>query len=350
MSSWPRSEGIDQSERQHAPLQRARACLPGAAMSGHHGAPGLPRGATAPASVPAGEAPFFSLILATWERSEPIGRLLSSLQAQEERSFELLVVDQNADERIATHLGRLAEGSERIAWRRLRQSEPNLSVARNTGLAQARGEFVAFPDDDCWYEVDTLAQVRNYLANTPGIDGVVACWTDICPTDADTAPRRLRLEEWRRFRGGDASSITLFLRRSRIEAIGGFEPRLGIGRWYGAGEETDLLLRLLADDAEIHMLPSARVRHLPPDCAAPLSLQRWQARRQRERAVGALYIKHGLAPLIIARGLLAPPTTRLFSGKSGSLVQRLALGLASSLGRLEGMLGWLRDERRRRQR
>lgn len=283
--------------------------------------------------------PFFSLILATFGRAEEIRVLLDSLRRQDLRSFELIVVDQNPDDRICPFLERARAGS--IEAIRLRQDSPNLSQARNAGLRSARGQFVGFPDDDCWYEPETLSRVHEFLASDPTVDGIVARWVDVT-SDPDTlAPSRLSLDEWRRFRGGDASSITLFLRRDKVEAIGGFDTRFGVGRWYGAGEETDLLLRLLAAGADIRMLPAARVRHAAPRPSGSLSLGQWQAKRRRERAVGALYAKHRLSPLIVARGLLAPPAMGLLPATHGSPLKGFALGLASTLGRLEGLLRWV---------
>jgi len=290
--------------------------------------------------------PFVSLILATYGRADEIRVFLDSLQSQRLRSFELIVVDQNPDDRICPFLERFRAGS--IEAIRLRQDSPNLSLARNAGLGVASGEFVGFPDDDCWYEPETLSRIHDFLTSAPEVDGVVARWLDVTSNPDSESPKRLSLDAWRRFRGGDASSITLFLRRSRVEAVGGFDPRFGVGRWYGAGEETDLLLRLLASGADIRTLPTARVRHAAPRPADNLSLAQWQAKRRRERAVGALYAKHRLSPLVIARGLLAPPAMGLLPFASGSPLKGFALGLASTLGRLEGMLRWvIREDKNR---
>lgn len=297
----------------------------------------LVRAASPAGSDPAGAAPFLSLVLATCGRAESLGILLESLRTQAERSFELIVVDQNPDDRICPHLSRAREAG--ISVRRLRQDVANLSLARNAGLAAARGEFVAFPDDDCWYEDDTIAQVRAGLDSAPGCDGAIARWVEVSPQAS--LPGRLNLDECRRFRGGDASSITLFLRLATVRSVGGFDTRFGIGRWYGAGEETDLVLRLLAAGADLHTLPAARVRHAPPQGNGTVSLARWQARRRRERAVGALYAKHRLPLRVVVRGLLAPPATGMFSSAPGSRLGHFALGLAATLGRLEGLAHWI---------
>ncbi|KAA0212500.1 MAG: glycosyltransferase family 2 protein [Lautropia sp.] len=284
--------------------------------------------------------------LATYGRAEEIQVFLDSLRSQCFRSFELVVVDQNPDERICPFLERACAGS--IEAVRLLQDSPNLSLARNAGLHVARAEFVGFPDDDCWYEPETLFRVHEFLTSAPTVDGVVARWVDVTPDPDSGSPRRLSLETWRRFRGGDASSITLFLRRSLVKTLGGFDSRLGVGQWYGAGEETDLLLRLLAAGADIRVLSTARVRHAPPLSTGRLSSDQWQAKRRRERGVGALYVKHRLSPFVIARGLLAPLMMNFIPRASSSATNGFALGLASTLGRFEGMLHWIVREGRDR--
>ena len=77
----------------------------------------------------------FSLILATVGRTEPLPRLLDSLAAQTHKNFEVVVVDQNAHDRVGTIL---AGYQDKFSIQHLR-SAPGLSRARNVGLPQAAG-------------------------------------------------------------------------------------------------------------------------------------------------------------------------------------------------------------------
>lgn len=88
-----------------------------------------------------------SLVLATVDRVDAPMVLVESLAGQVERRFELIVVDQNPDERLGPVIARArAAGIEVL---HLRQAVPNLALARNTGIEAARGEWIGFPDDDC---------------------------------------------------------------------------------------------------------------------------------------------------------------------------------------------------------
>lgn len=273
------------------------------------------------------EALRFSLVVATVGRRDELQRLFDSLLAQTERRFELIVVDQNADDRVAALLPGL--GRAGVAVQHLRTPVRNASAARNLGLRTARAAWVAFPDDDCWYEPDTLARAAQRLDADDAPDALVGCWVEL-----RMPPPQLSLQAWRHFRGGPACMIAQFMRAEAVRRWGGFDDGIGPGRWYGGGEETDLLLRALQAGGRWVHEPAVRVHHAYGPGQRPLG---WREQLSRSRGTGALYAKHRLSPWVIVRGLLAPPLLVLLRRPD-------ALGwgpaLAVSLGRLQGWLGW----------
>jgi glycosyltransferase involved in cell wall biosynthesis len=114
--------------------------------------------------------PRFSLIVATFGRTQELSVLLQTLAAQQLKDFELIIVDQNPDDRLAPLLkewtsptpdrSRQNEASPQMLHLRC---QPGVSRARNLGLAQSTGEILAFPDDDCWYYPDTLKKVDSWF-------------------------------------------------------------------------------------------------------------------------------------------------------------------------------------------
>lgn len=274
--------------------------------------------------------PCFSLIVATYGRADVLAPLVTSLIAQSCRDFEVIVADQNKDDRVAPLLRPLAEAG--LLGTHLRLDRPNLSFARNAGLAVARGRFVAFPDDDCWYDPDTLARGRLRLDGPPALDGLAARWYEAAPEPGDEHEIITR-DAMRRFRGGNVASITLFLSTDAVRRAGGFDERIGVGRWYGAGEETDLVLALVAQGSRIAHAPEVVVHHSVDDAPSAEHFSTLVRRtRLRARGAGALYAKHKLPAWVIARGLVRP----LFNLPG----RRLAEGVATSVGRLEGFISW----------
>jgi len=104
--------------------------------------------------------PKFSLIVATKNRTTELARLIASLNSQSEADYELIVVDQNDDERL---LPIVQLGANQKKMLHLRCC-PGVSRARNLGMEHARGEIIAFPDDDCWYPPALLKDVSGWFA------------------------------------------------------------------------------------------------------------------------------------------------------------------------------------------
>ena len=98
----------------------------------------------------------FSLVLATVGRTEELNRFFASLDYATHRNFEVILVDQNPDDRLNSVLDHY---DGRFPALHLR-SERGLSRARNVGLRRVTGDVVAFPDDDCWYPPNLLNQVE----------------------------------------------------------------------------------------------------------------------------------------------------------------------------------------------
>lgn len=281
--------------------------------------------------------PFsLSLILCTYGRTTELERLFQSLAAQSFRNFEVVVVDQNPDARITPYLERARAAGIRL--QHVRHDVPNLSVARNIGLHHAQGAWVGFPDDDCWYEPNMLERLASAFTAAGDLSGLVARWSEW--REPATLPHRFTWARYHVFRDRLAVSFMLFFRRSLFDRIGGFDPRLGIGQWFGAAEETDFVMRALHAGAVLEFRPAAVVHH-PLKEPGNTAADRRDA-RQRERGTGALYVKHGLPPMVIARGLAAPLLKPLL-GREG--LGNLAIGWMTALGRWEGLVQWRRQAR-----
>ena len=272
-----------------------------------------------------------SLVLATVGRTDELCRLIDSLVRQTFRNFEVILVDQNLDDRLQSHVQRLDDVG--MALKHVKHFPPNLSTARNAGIALAQGKWVGFPDDDCWYDAQFLEHLCPYFDDTTALSGVSARWVELI--DSNVRQTDLTCKRSRAFRDVPTTSFTLFFNRKLFDEIGAFDARLGVGQWFGAAEETDLVLRALGAGAKIAYEPSAKVYH-PLKRPQPTPQARLSA-RSRARGTGALYKKHNLSFLVVVRGLLAPLGRSLLRSRRWG---EWAHGYAVSLGRMEGMMRW----------
>lgn len=226
----------------------------------------------------------FSLVLATLGRSAEVRRFLDHLDGQTFRSFELILIDQNADGYLDSILSAY---EERFCIRHLR-SRKGLSRGRNVGLEHISGNVVCFPDDDCWYPANTLERVADALSANQNCDGITGRAVDESGSSHyDWFPERDapidRKNVWRQ-----AISFTIFLRRDVIHKIGYFDETLGVGSDRGrlSGEETDYLIRTI--DAGFNLAYHADICVFHP-CPIPV-YSRKTMRKTRAYAKGFSYV------------------------------------------------------------
>jgi glycosyltransferase involved in cell wall biosynthesis len=187
---------------------------------------------------------------------------------------EILVVDNGSTDDTARVVASVA-GSTSLPIHHLYEPRIGLSYARNAGIAKARGDVVAFLDDDAWAEPEWLSALWKPYAYDPAIvcvgGKIVLDWSNCQPPRwlrpsflgylgtydlgnqrCDLSPRDLLPF------GGNIS-----FRRSTLETVGGFRNDLGrSGNRLGAGEEGELCRRLLKAGHRIVYEPNAVVHHI----------------------------------------------------------------------------------------
>ena len=284
---------------------------------------------TGAASAP----PLISLVVATYRRSAEIEVMVNAMIAQTEQRFELIVVDQNQDDRLVPLLKpAIAAG---IAVKHVRLASPGVAAARNAGLAVVAAPLVGFPDDDCVYEPDVVARAVARFGADPTLQGIVGHWVELDPMGK--RPReKLSFEDWRRFKGGDVACFVLFFRTASVRAVGGFSEYLGVGRYFGSAEEEDLMFRMLGEGDVIEYAPEINIHHRYISRPIFTTAQR-RRNRLYGRGTGAVQAKHGLPLWVIGRGLFGP----FYHGlRSPNPATGLALAGYTTLGRIEGLAGW----------
>lgn len=185
---------------------------------------------------------MLTLVVCTKGRTTQLVRLLTSLQAQRDPRFHVLIVDQNPPGFLAPSL---AAGAGLSLTHLV--NPPGASRARNAGLAQATTPLVAFPDDDCWYPPGLVADVIGRFAGDPALAVLTGRTVDAHFRESVSPhlPRSGPLSRHDVFHAGTTSGF--FARTDAAKAAGGFDATLGVGAGtiYGAGEETEFLLKCI---------------------------------------------------------------------------------------------------------
>ena len=183
----------------------------------------------------------FSLIMPTINVTTELKLFLDSLKKQTYKNFELIVVDQNKDTR-AYEIIKLYEEYFEIKY--MKNNEIGLSVNRNKGLFMMSGDIVAFPDDDCEYSPDTLEKVVKYFEKNKD-KKIYSCRTLEKGKDYGTGVMLDYSTEITKDNVAETvKSITFFVNYT-FEDLELFDEDLGVGAYFGSGEETDYVLRLL---------------------------------------------------------------------------------------------------------
>lgn len=232
------------------------------------------------APADAGSAPLVSVVVCTRNRPETLRGCLRSLVGLTHPRLDVVVVD-NAPSDGATRAAFLDEVGDRPAFRYVREDRPGLSCARNRGVAEARGEFVAFTDDDV--RVDP-AWITGILRGF-GEDATVGCVTGLTATialeevaehyfdsrlgwSASFTPRRWDLDAHRDagplypFSAGIfGSGANIAFRAATLAAVGRFDEALGAGTLTAGGEDLDIFVRVLLADYALCYEPASLVWH-----------------------------------------------------------------------------------------
>jgi glycosyltransferase involved in cell wall biosynthesis len=280
---------------------------------------------------------MISLVVATVSRVDELDRLLNSLEKQSLSNFEVIVVDQNQDDRLLPILKRHAN----LQTVHLR-SPLGASRARNVGIRAVQGDIIAIPDDDCWYAEELLASVDEWLASHPDFDvlftGMRNQYGQLMLPKLPPPPGPCTRERiW------DCSVVwSGFFRRSVVEAIGEFDETLGPGSdtIVKACEDSDYCIRPLDFGFKVWFEPSLAVYH--PDLQATERLRR----NIYPYAIAQGYIarRHGFS-----RYYIMTQVVRSLAGAAAALAKadltRTGLYLLRAAGQFQGYFWAARDIR-----
>ena len=188
-----------------------------------------------------------SAIIATINRTDELRRLFKTFVLNECQFLEVIVVDQNCNNLI-DHLIEEFSGSFEIVHIKLK--EPNQSAARNLGATRAKYPILCFPDDDCWFEKNTITNILGYFGNNPNTDLLILNWSQN-PLKSSIS-MYLSKKIICSFKAPIGyNTYSLVYKKDTFLKLGGFKKSIGLGKYIGGGEDSELIFRTSLKGYEI---------------------------------------------------------------------------------------------------
>ena len=204
---------------------------------------------------------FITVVVPVFNRASHIGPCLESLLRLDYPSYEIIVVDNGSTDTTPDVVSRYPVTL-------LTEPEQNAYSARNRGIAEAKGDIIAFTDSDCvadpaWltelakhYECDAVGGVGGALVPCPPATAVEQ-FLALGKLQIDEPSRAMPLVPDRnRFPSGAQGSANLSYRKSVLDQVGGFLPDF---RMHGGSY--DLCWRVQAAGYQFIYEPAAIIQH-----------------------------------------------------------------------------------------
>jgi glycosyltransferase involved in cell wall biosynthesis len=285
-------------------------------------------------------SPEFSVIVPTRDRPDHVVACVATV-LQCSRRFELIVVDQSADQ-VTQVVLRAFVGDSRFHY--VRSRTRGVSAARNIGVTFASAAIVVFTDDDCRVPRDWLECFGAVLGRQS--DVVVVCGRVEAPAASElvgyAAQFAARARVYRTYPppGEWGIAANMAVRRSAFERVGKFDELLGVGSSLRSAAEFDLLARVLRAGLAIANAPEPSVLHVGVRKHGTPSRELF---RGYGIGIGAAFAKHarigGPAEALLYLRWLA----HLWGGAATRFVtMRRPTGLTLARGFVEGTIASLR--------
>jgi glycosyltransferase involved in cell wall biosynthesis len=257
--------------------------------------------------------PLISIIIPVWNSPGLLHRCLDALGAQTlpRDKFEIIVVDNGSTDNTSD----VARSVPGVIL--LNEPRPGSYAARNRGLQQARGVYVAFTDADCLPAPDWLEKALAAAGQHPDA-GVLAGRIELFEEGETEGPAFCDYERLFSFpqahaARGNCATANWISRRTVFEELGGFDERLK------SGGDRQMALRIRDAGLPLIHAPDMLVLH-------PVRASRGSLIRKRQRLSGGRWERTG-APARLIRVLWAT----LYD--TGRRLRRAALAPGLSLRR-----------------
>jgi len=230
---------------------------------------------------------LISIVIST--RNKPwriISKCLESIfSLNSSNDFEVILIDQNNDVKIEIEIKNDPNYSNILY---LKSKEIGLSKGRNLGLRHTKGKWILFLDDDAILSKCFLTKIEKTLIEYQ--DEEIVFYGNVLNLEDNSSylKRSIRTPYLHLWNFDSICSIGLLFNRKVIEKVGFFDENFGVGSNFGAGEESDMVIRTLQKGIRIKYLEGFIIYH-------PKARDDLEKKYLYGYGVGALYKKHILS-------------------------------------------------------
>jgi glycosyltransferase involved in cell wall biosynthesis len=262
-----------------------------------------------------------SLVICTRNRASQLAESLRSLtKLQYPDLWELVIVDNGSKDETQEVIKSFGKS---LLVKSVIEPRAGLGRAHNRALAIARGDIIAFTDDDCYPAPDFLSSIARCFEEDPRLGFIGGRVLLYDPSDYRSTIQekdsRQNLAPGEFFPTGLIHGANFACRRKALEVINGFDDRFGPGTPFVC-EEVDAMARMLACGWPGAYDPRPLVYH---HHGRKTRAQAVQLKRRYDKGRGAYYAKSILNPKL--RAVCLQSWRRTLKGKTfGALLRELS--------------------------
>jgi O-antigen biosynthesis protein len=226
----------------------------------------------------AGEAntPLVTVVVCTRDRTQNLKMCLDAIVQLDYPALDLLVIDNAPSD----------DSTQRLVYdfypavRYVCEPRPGLDFARNRAIEEARGDIIAYTDDDVIVSRGWVRAIAGVFSRNPGVMAVTGL---VIPHELETEAQTLFEEYggfgrgferkwWRMNRldgkkweyigtGQCGTGANMAFRKQLFEHIGPFDPALDVGTVTNGGGDLEMFFRVMKEGYTLVYEPAAYVRH-----------------------------------------------------------------------------------------
>jgi len=221
--------------------------------------------------------PLVTVAVCTRDRTDYLSDCLNGLNCLDYPNLDILVVD-NAPATGATE--QMVRSYQKVRY--ALESRPGISWARNLAIQEAKGEIIAFTDDDVVVDSRWIRAITDVFIENQEVMGVTGL---VVPYELETEAQYLFEKydgfgrgyerKWSRVCNKNSKTVAIFhggtgkfgtganmaFRRKLFEQIGYFDPALGVGTLTMGADDLEMFFRVLKEGHTLVYEPNAIVRH-----------------------------------------------------------------------------------------